>query len=186
MDAFNLSSQGVDFTLRKFVDSKLLVTLHFRPIHISHVNGGKECSNSEILHHADSAVWRIFIVNCSASSIMSAKKEIYRFRNIFLKIYRFTHIQEHRHLIILIDFVYRMLTNFPAKMYILLYEKMSIYLCQKMYKQSYLLQLDFPGFPRYWNLNPTHYHTWLSGSFKAQRSGHQPAAYGYDSPDGEH
>ena len=28
----------------------------------------------------------------------------------------------------------------PAKMYILLYEKMSIYLCQKMYKQSYLLQ----------------------------------------------
>ena len=25
-------------------------------------------------------------------------------------------------------------------MYILLYEKMSIYLCQKMYKQSYLLQ----------------------------------------------
>ena len=33
----------------------------------------------------------------------------------------------------------------PAKMYILLYEKMSIYLCQKMYKQSYLLQdrIDF-------------------------------------------
>ena len=28
-------------------------------------------------------------------------------------------------------------------MYILLYEKMSIYLCQKMYKQSYLLQLVF-------------------------------------------
>ena len=27
-----------------------------------------------------------------------------------------------------------------AKMYILLYEKMSIYLCQKKYKQSYLLQ----------------------------------------------
>ena len=27
----------------------------------------------------------------------------------------------------------------PARMYILLYEKMSIYLCQKMYKQSYLL-----------------------------------------------
>ena len=30
---------------------------------------------------------------------------------------------------------------FPARMYILLYEKMSIYLCQKMYKQSYLLQV---------------------------------------------
>ncbi len=29
---------------------------------------------------------------------------------------------------------------FPAKKYILLYEKMSIYLCQKKYKQSYLLQ----------------------------------------------
>ncbi len=29
----------------------------------------------------------------------------------------------------------------PARMYILLYEKMSIYLCQKMYKQSYLLHL---------------------------------------------
>ena len=29
----------------------------------------------------------------------------------------------------------------PAKMYILLYEKMSIYLCQKKYKQSYLLHL---------------------------------------------
>ena len=30
-----------------------------------------------------------------------------------------------------------------AKKYILLYEKMSIYLCQKMYKQSYLLQCPF-------------------------------------------
>ena len=29
----------------------------------------------------------------------------------------------------------------PARMYILLYEKMSIYLCQKMYKQSYLLHV---------------------------------------------
>ncbi|RNC66157.1 DNA-binding protein [Proteiniphilum sp. X52] len=29
----------------------------------------------------------------------------------------------------------------PARMYILLYQKMSIYLCQKLYKQSYLLQL---------------------------------------------
>ena len=32
--------------------------------------------------------------------------------------------------------------RFTAKMYILLYEKMSIYLCQKMYKQSYLLQYN--------------------------------------------
>ncbi len=30
---------------------------------------------------------------------------------------------------------------FPAKMYILLYEKMPIYLCPKMYEQSYLLHL---------------------------------------------
>ena len=29
-------------------------------------------------------------------------------------------------------------------MYILLYEKMSIYLCQKMYKQSYLLHKNYP------------------------------------------
>lgn len=31
---------------------------------------------------------------------------------------------------------------FPAKMYILLYEKRYIYLCQKLYKQSYLLHRD--------------------------------------------
>ncbi len=35
--------------------------------------------------------------------------------------------------------------HFKAKMYILLYEKMSIYLCQKMYKQSYLLHVAARG-----------------------------------------
>lgn len=48
-------------------------------------------------------------------------------------------------------------------MYILLYEKMSIYLCQKMYKQSYLLHHSGPlshqgkDLPRLENLFPRQY-----------------------------
>jgi len=49
--------------------------------------------------------------------------------------------------------------HFKAKMYILLYEKMSIYLCQKMYKQSYLLHL-----PR---LTRAKYTNFASDTFKA-------------------
>ena len=43
--------------------------------------------------------------------------------------------------------------HFKAKMYILLYEKMSIYLCQKMYKQSYLLHRSQAEIVP-WFLNP--------------------------------